>query len=147
MAEEEQPQGVEMDDDFGGALEDVPEAERGDGEEEGAEEGDDERLEQQMGEAGPDEQVGAWETFAKSFWATLLEPARMDTASAWRACWWRWGHRRTGCPANFGAFCWTDICTILPGHAGAQPGGARLSDWRQSCIGNEFPGLNTREPS
>lgn len=57
--EEEEPQGVEMEDDFEGDLQDVPEAGQQDQEEgEEAEEDDEQRLEQQMGEGGDGEQVG-----------------------------------------------------------------------------------------
>lgn len=55
--EEEQPQGVEMEDDFEGELQDVPEGERQEQEDEEGEEGDEERLDQQMGDGGEGEQV------------------------------------------------------------------------------------------
>jgi hypothetical protein len=55
--EEEQPQGLEMDDDFDGELQDVPEAEQQDEEQQEGEEDDEQRLEQQMGEGGEGEQV------------------------------------------------------------------------------------------
>jgi hypothetical protein len=53
------PQGVEMEDDFDGRMEDLqpdPDDAEGDGGEEEA--GAEERLDQQMGDAGPDAQVG-----------------------------------------------------------------------------------------
>ena len=56
--EEDEPQGVEMEDDFEGELQDVPEAGQQEGDEEEAEEDDEQRLEQQMGEGGEGEQVG-----------------------------------------------------------------------------------------
>lgn len=50
---------MEMEDDFEGELQDVPEAGQQEGEEgEEAEEDDEQRLEQQMGEGGEGEQVG-----------------------------------------------------------------------------------------
>ena len=55
-AEQEEPQGVEMDQDFEGELHDVPEGERNEEEEE-PEAGDEERLQQEMGDAGNGEQV------------------------------------------------------------------------------------------
>ena len=66
--EEEEPQGVEMEDDFEGDLQDVPEAGQQDQEEgEEAEEDDEQCLEQQMGEGGEGEQVGA-------AWCYLVPP-------------------------------------------------------------------------
>ncbi len=67
-AEEEEPQGVEMDQDFDGELHDVPEGEREEQEDEEGEEGDEERLQQEMGEAGPDEQV----RFLSFIWSRVL---------------------------------------------------------------------------
>ncbi|GLI68780.1 hypothetical protein VaNZ11_013272, partial [Volvox africanus] len=55
--EEEQDKGIEMDDDFDGALHDVPMDERDLNRDSDDEEGDEERIDQQMGDVGDNEEV------------------------------------------------------------------------------------------
>ncbi|GIL72549.1 hypothetical protein Vretifemale_2893, partial [Volvox reticuliferus] len=55
--EEDQKKGIEMDDDFDGALHDVPTDERDLNRDSDDEEGDDERIDQQMGDVGDNEEV------------------------------------------------------------------------------------------
>ena len=51
-------QGIEMADDFEGALEDLKLGEEEDDDNANKEEGDEDRIEQQMGDTGPNEEVG-----------------------------------------------------------------------------------------
>ncbi|EFJ44763.1 hypothetical protein VOLCADRAFT_121252, partial [Volvox carteri f. nagariensis] len=55
--EEEQPKGIEMDDDFEGSLHDVPTDQRDMNRDSEDEEGDEERIDQQMGDVGDNEEV------------------------------------------------------------------------------------------